>query len=98
MMYATKIIMQQGCSNSNSTQEIAEIYIDCKTPRYYTKAEVYSHLKKHPDTIKVKISPYPFLIPAVSSNGEKYVRSAPNDTEHDNLLELPRMRRLKKSS
>nr|WP_296488697.1 DUF3892 domain-containing protein [uncultured Acetatifactor sp.] len=33
---------------------------------------------------------YPNLCPALSSNGEKYVRSEPNDTPNDNLLKLPR--------
>ena len=28
MMYAKKIRMQNGCRNSNNTQEIAEIYVD----------------------------------------------------------------------
>jgi len=28
--------------------------------------------------------------PAISANGEKYVRSEPNDTPSDNLLKLPR--------
>ena len=36
-------------------------------------------------------SPYPDLIPVVSSKGEKYVRSEPNDTPRDNLLRLPRV-------
>ena len=34
--------------------------------------------------------PYPKLIAAVSINQEKYVRSSPNDSKHDNLLNLPR--------
>nr|WP_296463230.1 DUF3892 domain-containing protein [uncultured Acetatifactor sp.] len=36
------------------------------------------------------MNPYPNLYPALSSNGEKYVRSEPNDTPNDNLLKLPR--------
>jgi len=93
MMYAKKIKMQQGCENSNSTQEIAEIYIDgCDKPGFYTRASVHDYLQNNPNTIKVNISPnYPYLIPATSSNGVKYVRSAPNDTPHDNLLKLPRV-------
>ena len=38
---------------------------------------------------KAAIMPYPDLIPVVSSKGEKYVRSEPNDTPRDNLLRLP---------
>ncbi|MBR4020311.1 MAG: DUF3892 domain-containing protein, partial [Firmicutes bacterium] len=44
----------------------------------------------HPNSIFVNISPYPDLVPALSSTGEKYVRSEPNDTPFDNLLRLPR--------
>lgn len=54
------------------------------------KADIYDHLKSHPNSIYVDISPYPDLIPALSSNYEKYVRSEPNDTPSDNLLKLPR--------
>ena len=74
MMYAKKIKMKYGCSNSNNVQEIEEIY-----------------LKKNPKSIKVYISPYPDVVPALSSRGEKYVRSEPNDTVRDNLLKLPRV-------
>lgn len=92
MMYAKKIRMQQGCSNSNNTQEIAAIYIDgCNNPGLFEKATLHDYLKKSPNSIKVNISPYPNLIPATSSKGEKYVRSEANDTPYDNLLKLPRV-------
>jgi len=90
VMYATKIKMQQGCQNSYNTQEISEIYIDGQG--FFPRAEVHNHLNNHPNSIKVNISPYyPYLVPATSSRGVKYVRSEPNDTPHDNLLELPRV-------
>ncbi len=90
-MYATRIRMQQGCYNSQSLLEIDSIYIEgCTNPGYYKKADIYDHLKQHPNTIQVYIYPYPNVIPAVSSRGEKYVRSSPNDNSHDNLLDLPR--------
>ena len=92
MMYAKKIKMQYGCSNSNNVQEIAEIYVDgCNNPGFFKKADLHDYLKKNSGSIKVYISPYPDLIPAVSSRGEKYVRSEPNDTPRDNLLRLPRV-------
>ena len=92
MMYAKKIKMQQGCANSNNTQEIAEIYIDgCDNPGFFQKATLHDHLIKNPNSIKVNISSYPYLVPATSSRGEKYVRSEPNDTPNDNLLRLPRV-------
>ena len=38
MMYAKKIKMQYGCSNSNNVQEIAEIYVDgCNDPGFLKK-------------------------------------------------------------
>ena len=93
MMYAKKIKMQQGCSNSYNTQEIAEIYIDgCNKPGFYSRATLHDHLLKNPNSIKVNIAPnYPYLLSATSINGVKYVRSEPNDTSHDNLLALPRV-------
>lgn len=92
MMYAKQIRMQQGCANSYNTQEIAEIYIDgCDNPGFFAKATLYDYLKKSPDTIKVNIAPYPYVVPALSTRGEKYVRSEPDDTVYDNLLKLPRV-------
>jgi len=92
-MYARKIKMQQGCSNSYNTQEIAEIYVDgCNNPGFFTREVLHNHLIKTPNSIRVGISPnYPYLLPATSSNGVKYVRSEPNDIPYDNLLELPRV-------
>ena len=92
MMYAKKIRMQNGCRNSNNTQEIAEIYVDgCNNPGFFPKAVLHDFLKTNPNSIKVNISPYPYVVPATSYRGEKYVRSEANDTIHDNLLKLSRM-------
>lgn len=91
MMYAKKIKMQPGCTYSNNTQEIDEIYVDgCNNPGFFKKEVLHDYLKKNPNSIKVNIYPYPDLIPATSSRSEKYVRSEPNDTPNDNLLKLPR--------
>lgn len=92
MMYAKRIKMQVGCLNSSNTQEIAEVYIDgCNNPGFFQKATLHDYLIKKPDSIKVNLSPYPVLVPAISSRGEKYVRSESNDTPNDNLLKLPRV-------
>lgn len=91
MMYAMKIKMQQGHYTSQNLLEIDSIYIEgCTNPGFFKKAVLYDHLKKNPGTIKVNISPYPAVVPAISPKGEKYVRSAPNDHTYDNLLDLPR--------
>ena len=82
-MKATKIRMKTGYEYSAKVTEISEIYIEgCTNPGFF--------LKSNPCSIQVNIYPYPSLIPALSSNGEKYVRSEPNDTPYDNLLKLPR--------
>lgn len=92
MLYATKIKMQAGCKQSSNTLEIAEIFVEgCDNPGFFLKSTLHDYLKKNPDSIKVNISPYPFLVPATSVKGEKYVRSEPNDTPRDNLLKLPRV-------
>lgn len=91
MMYATKIHMNSGCQNSNYLTDIDSIFLTGNnTDKWYKKAVLHDHLKEHPNSIKVNISPYPYLIPAVSSQGEKYVRSEPDSTKADNLLRLPR--------
>ena len=91
MMYATKIKMKPDCFKSKNLLEIDEIYIIGANPEgYYSKAGVYKRVKENPGSIKVYIFPFPELIPAKSKHGEKYVRSEPNDSTHDNLLKLPR--------
>ena len=88
-MKATKIKMKSGCSNSKDLCEIDSIYLE-EMGRFIKKEDIHDHLVKYPETIYVNISPYPFLQPAISTRGEKYVRSAPNSTPDDNLLKLPR--------
>lgn len=93
MMYATKIRMCAGCNDSYKCQDIESIYLEgAKEEKFYDKEVLHNHLKNNPGSIKVKISPYPELVPAVSTKGEKYVRSESNDTTIDNLLKLPRVK------
>ena len=62
-MKATRIKMKPGCANSTKTTEIDQVYIEgCTNPGYYKKADIYDHLKSHPNSIYVDISPYPDLI------------------------------------
>ena len=90
-MYATKIKMKPGCYSSSNLLEIHSIYIEgCNNPGFFKKNVLYDFLKENPGTIRVNIWPYPNVISAISSRGEKYVRSTPNDYTHDNLLGLPR--------
>ena len=88
MYYATKIKMNYGCRDSQYPEDIAEIYISGEG--WFKKGDLHDYLKRNPKTIVVNISPYPYLIPALSGNREKYVRSNPDIWKHDDLLELPR--------
>lgn len=91
-MKATKIKMKPGCGTSNNLLEIDSIYLkDCAEDGYYKKDKVYDYLNKDSNNmIQVDIYPYPNLIPVLSANNEKYVRSTPNSSSNDNLLSLPR--------
>lgn len=90
-MKATKIKMKSGCGTSNNLLEIDSIYVtECTNEGYFKKASLYDYVKENPGSIQVNIYPYPNLIPALSSNNEKYVKSASNNTTTDNLLNLPR--------
>lgn len=91
-MKATRIKMKQGCNNSEDLTEINEIYLEgLSRPGYYPKSSIYDYLKNNPNAnIYVDIQPYPDLQPVISINGEKYVRSEPDYTGRDNLLNLPR--------
>lgn len=88
MLYAEKIKMKYGCWNSQYPEEIDQIYI--RGCGWYYKATLHDHLKQNPRSIAVNIWPYPCLIPALSSNREKYVRSNPDIWRHDDLMDLPR--------
>ena len=91
MIYATKIKMRAGCRDSQKLTEIDSIYLTGVTePGFYTKGSIYDFLKKNPGTIKVNISPYPNVVPALSIYNEKYIKSEPNANGYDNLLSLPR--------
>lgn len=89
-MLATKIKMKYGCENSMKCEEIEQIYLT-GYEKFFYKSVVYDLVKQYPNTIKVKDNYGPYVIPAISRNLEKYVRSAPNDTIYDNLLKLPRV-------
>lgn len=88
---ATAIKMRSGSQYSDSLLEIDEIYLDSASDKnWYKKEKIHDWLKENPKEIKVKTSVGPAVIPAVSKYGEKFVKSEPNNSTRDNLLELPR--------
>ena len=90
MSIATAISMKLGCDRSNNLLEIDQIQLTGEYSGWYYKETLHNYLNLHPYTIRVKDSNGPFVIPATSINGEKYVKSTPNNTTVDNLLSLPR--------
>ncbi|WP_321301795.1 DUF3892 domain-containing protein [uncultured Sphaerochaeta sp.] len=87
---AIAIRLNSGCTSPKTCNDISEIEIkEGSSSSWKTKAKVYDLVKASPGSIEVDRYPYPDLVPVLSKNDEKYVRSEPNDTEHDNLLKLP---------
>lgn len=92
MKYCIAIKMKYGCKNSNNVLEIDQILLqDYGTSTWYKKETLYEYLMRYPHTIKVKDIYGPYVVPAISSYGEKYVKSSPNYSKTDNLLNLPRI-------
>lgn len=93
-MFATKIKMKTSSGKSNDLLEIDQVHINGNvyfTTGWYTKAFLYDYLKANPDSIQVNLQPFPNIIPALSEKGEKFIKSAPDKTEKDNLLNLVRV-------
>ncbi len=88
MKYADKISMKYGCEYSNKQIEIRKVHI--LNLGWFNKEDIYDYIKYSNGTVKVNISPYPSLIPVLSAQGEKYVRSVSDETIKDNLMSLPR--------
>ena len=82
--------LHQSESLDGQLLEIDSLYLQCdKFEGWYEKSMIHDWLKKG-NSAKVNIAPYPELQPMVNIfTGEKYVRSAPNGSTHDNLLSLP---------
>ena len=88
-MLATKIKLKPLNCMANHALEIDEIYLtDCVKDGYFKKEDIHDYLVRHPQSIRVGRAPYPFLYPIVSKSGKKCVRSQPDGTHGDNLLEL----------
>ena len=88
-MKATKIMMKSS-NSSNSLLEIDSIYID-ELCRFIKKEELYDKIEYENWKVNVNIGPYYTKVKGVISNGEKYVKSVPNDSNVDNLLCLPKV-------
>jgi len=70
--------------------ELDKVYLTGVTDEGWHKKDIVHDFINSSHEVSVNISPYPKLIAALSRNQEEYVRSSPNDSTHDNLLNLPR--------
>ena len=89
-MYVYKLKMRPGCEKSCDVRDIDSLYIGYPVAAYWKAERVHNYVKSHPGAIQVSIAPYMDVLPAVSSQGEKYVRSGPADSSYDSLLRLSR--------
>lgn len=89
-MKAIKIKMRPGYRYSKSCSEISEIYLTGQLEGWFSSEFIHNWLLQNPGSIIVRDAPHPELLPALSRNGEKYVKTEPVDTTADNLLRLPR--------
>ena len=92
MIYVDKIIMKNGFLKSNNQEEIDSLHI-VNLPLgtgWYKKEIVYDLILNNKFEIHVNISPYPLLIPSKSFKNEKYVKTVNDDTQNDNLMNLPK--------
>ena len=82
--------LHQNNSPDSQLLEIDSLYLQCdEFEGWYEKGMIHDWLNKG-NAAKVNIAPYPELQPMASIfTGEKYVRSAPDGSTHDNLLSLP---------
>ena len=85
---ASAIRMKSNCNYSYNLLEIDEIYLS--NSGWYKKEIIHNYVKDNPGSVKVGTNYGPNVVPAISIYGEKYVKSSPNSTTTDNLLELPR--------
>jgi hypothetical protein len=92
-MRATKIKMKPGCEGSSEPLEIDQVFIVGKgifTTGWYDKEFIHDHLLANPGTIQVDVAPYPNLTTAYGARHAKCVVSAPDKTNKDALLNLPK--------
>ena len=87
-MIIASAITLKNVANQNTLMAIDSIYLS--TYGWRKKEWVYDFLKNNTMNIHVGSINGPILIPCLSSDGEKYVKSFPNNETQDNLLNLPK--------
>lgn len=96
-MLAVRLIMKNGKEKSNNPRDIMSIAIQNRNScKLCAVAKLYRCLKDNPD-MKIHINgSTACLVPAESLDGEGYVRSEPNSSTVDALMDLPRCKVIEK--
>ncbi len=96
-MIAVCLKMKIGADNSNNPRDILSIGIkNGNNFKICSVSVLYKFLKDNTKmSIQVNKSDA-YLVPAVSLNGEHYIRSEPNSSTIDALMHLPRCKVIEK--
>lgn len=86
-MQVNKIKMKKGRLCSYNPLDIQGVYID---DIYYCVEEVYDYIANTDEKIYIKGKKDVYLVNVLALNGSKYLRTTPNESFIDNLLNLPR--------
>lgn len=91
-MRAIKIMMKAETPNSNSPKDIVSLYIENDLGRIeeYKIEKLYDLLMEDSHKRIFVNNSMSYLIPVCSMNGQKYVRSLPNNKTIDEIMKLPR--------
>lgn len=91
-MRAIKIMMKAETPNSNSPKDIVSLYIENDLGRMeeYKTEKLYDLLMEDSHKRIFVNNSMSYLIPVCSMNGQKYVRSLPNNNTIDEIMKLPR--------
>ncbi|GEK90736.1 hypothetical protein [Alkalibacterium kapii] len=92
LLYAAKIKMSPGCTDSLCCQDIESIYLEgLNSKTFHLRETVHALLKYDPKTVAVKNKEIFILEAATSPKGDQYVRTANCPKKIDPLLSLPRL-------
>jgi hypothetical protein len=91
-MRAIKIMMKNETPNSNNPKDIISLYIENESGRIeeYKIEKLYDMLIENSHRRIFVNNSMSYLIPVCSMNGQKYVRSLPNNNTLDEIMKLPR--------
>ena len=91
-MRTIKIMVKAETPNSNSPKDIVSFYIENELGHIaeYKTEKLYDLLIEDSNRRIFVNNSMSYLVPVCSMNGQKYVRSLPNNNTIDEIMKLPR--------